>query len=388
MLACVPGSAGDNLWLACASLEALTKVRCGQLTEQDLVEVDQSACDVEDPVSIDFASVVSARCSFQHALSQSPEEAHALVKVAEWWASLHPSASQGRRVDIRRPDLSFEPDPWKWPQEKQTPGVPWWTHLYCDVVRGETLLWLQWIVRKHPPNSLRFELLTSGEQKVFISATYVKNLLNGRGFAVPQALQDCPLRAWPHLERPEPEKMCVERPKPWEPPIVTADMAFPIRASMEELAEEGRRSLEIHKARCEEVRRSLRDCLAVEDVDHEALRKIFLVARSRLGSSDDDVRRAKEKLQAFSRTPGHPAKSVAVRGASRSARRLQPTESPEPAEAHDSPGFSTESSSSDAESCDAWVRCFVMEALFATLILTVFAIFVVFCSFRQGSAGL
>jgi len=115
MLAGVPGSAGDNLWLACASLEALTKVRCGRLTEQDLAEVDRSACDVEDPVSIDFASVVSARCSFQHALSQSPEEARALVKVAEWWASLHPSASQGHRVDIRRPDFTFEPDPWKWP---------------------------------------------------------------------------------------------------------------------------------------------------------------------------------------------------------------------------------------------------------------------------------
>jgi len=215
-----------------------------------------------------------------------------------------------------------------------------------------------------PDSARSFELLTSGEQKVFISATCVNNLLKGRGFAVPQALQDCPLRAWPLLERPEPAKVCVERLEPLEPlkpPVVTADMAFPIRASIEELVEEGRRSLEIRRAKCEEARRSLRDCLAGADEDHEALRKILSTAQPLLGSSDDDVRRAKAKLRAFSQAPGHSAKSVAARGASRSTRSLQPNESPDPVEAHASEsmwaaactGYSTETSGSDEESCDA-----------------------------------
>jgi len=210
--------ADDGVWLACSSLDAIKKVRCGDLVEEDLAEVRLSERDVEDPMSDGWASAMQSKHLFQEALDRSPEEARALRKVAEWWARLHPQASEEfiidlipiyrmhRRFDPEHPCIyrwsgdGFEADPWRWPREK---GEQSWKKNFHSAVDSDTLVWLQWIARRSReiPGQHETEPLRYGKQRPFISAIHVKNLLAGQSFAIPESMKACPLKAWPHLPR-------------------------------------------------------------------------------------------------------------------------------------------------------------------------------------------
>ena len=223
--------ADDSVWLACSSLDAIRKVRCGDLTEEDLAEVRLSERDAEDPRSDGFVSAMKSKRLFQEALDRSPEEVCALHQVAEWWARLHPQASEefiidlrpiwvrpGQRFDSEHPRIylwsgdGFEADPWRWPREM---GEQSWKKRFHGVVDSDTLVWLQWIARRYRgiPDQHEKERLEYGRQRPLISAIRIKHLLAGQSFTIPESMRACPLKPWPHLAR-APIHPCVPPQKP------------------------------------------------------------------------------------------------------------------------------------------------------------------------------
>jgi len=112
---------GDRTHLACASLDNLRKVRCGELTEEDLVEVCTYESDVENPMADEWVRLMKIKTEFKEALDDFPEEVRALHTVARWWSCLHPNATAAWQqiggLNLQKYEVSYNPDPWQWPRD-------------------------------------------------------------------------------------------------------------------------------------------------------------------------------------------------------------------------------------------------------------------------------